>query len=216
MPIKYDPIERALTKMVKKHHPGLAVIQLDEEARDYLLLRYRKRVPPGKLHVVLEGCRHKSDYSTLYHTEIEPGNPDWHRAILKTNGQLYANWQHIANFTLDFNKHLDKLLKTHKATLLRNGSNFLTGEHVLGIRPANKLGRRLNLYLDYNRRPDTWLLNKEKPYISIRLCSPAVPHPKKHRKEEFTKGTVPLLNLTDYAKDLETLFGQLDDYIFSL
>ena len=201
--------------MVKTHHPGLAVIQLDEEARNYLLLRYRKQIPPGKLHVVLEGCRHKADYATLYHTEIEPGNPDWYKAILKTNGHLYANWQHIANFIVDFNKNLAQLLKTHNATLLRNGSNFLTGEHVLGIRPAKKKGRRINMFLDYNRRPDTWLLNKEKPYISVRLGMPAVNYPRRLKKSEFMDN-VPMLNLTDYTRDLEILFGQLDDYLTSL
>ncbi len=215
MRIKYDPIERALTKMVKTHHPGLAVIQLDEEARNYLLLRYRKQVTPGKLHVVIEGCRNKADYSTLYHTEIEPGNPDWCKAILKANGHLYANWQHIADFFPDFNRELDKLLKAHKATLIRTGSNFLTGEHVLGIRPASKRGRRLNLFMDYNRRPDTWLLNKEKPYISVRLGVPAVDYPRKQKRAEFADN-VPMLDLTDYKKDLATLFDQLDDYLNSL
>lgn len=171
--MNYTTIERALTKMVKKHHPGLAVVHFDTPILHWLSMLFPHRYGPTSngLYIVIEGTYKKLDYATLFFAKIDPACPDWDSPILSKTGRLKRPWKCLADFILAFNQEIKKLAKeikkTHKVSY--SACNYITGELEIFYRAKNQVNNTIKICLDYNRRSESFVPKNPNPTVSVRV-----------------------------------------------
>jgi hypothetical protein len=212
--MKYTAMERALTRMVRKYHPGLAIVNFDNDIINWVRVIYPVNVLPVSSgpYVIVTGPFHKFDLATLYYTKIDPSTDNWADPILDRRGRLLRSWQCIADFTVMFNKRLKELKKLIKGTHAVEfpPCNYITSELMLTFKAIGLDHKSAMMTLDYNRRPETLIRQTPGPMVAVRISHTPNTLLSNYLLDTDSIDTT-IVNLTTSLEDQRARIGRLFD-----